>query len=233
MEILSAMTFSEALAMVRANASRGDGHVLRLHLAAGITPNHLMTFVVAHAARRCPNRRVACSAGEYGDLVEAIAADEAEHAHAVLVVMEWSDLDPRLGLRRFATGTAGIGTDILETVTARLGMIAAAVMRRAADMPIVLSLPTLRLPPVFLTSSCQTGLLEIGLQRRVLEFAETCLSHGDVSIANEERLDEASPQSERYSVSGDLGADMPYRAPHLSALAATLVENALPAPPLK
>jgi FkbH-like protein len=225
--------FWEALAFVRANAQRADRMDMRLHLAAGCTANHLATFVTAVAVGRKPDRHITCSLGPYGDVVAALGVPEARDAHVALVVVEWPDLDPRLGLRRYVLAGGEVASDILNTAKARLDMLAEAITRQTFSTPVVLSLPTLPLLPVFGVPGRQSGPSEIGLRRRVFSFAEQCLRVPGVSIVSIDKLECSSPISERRATTGELGADMPYGQTHLSALAEALVDVALPPPPLK
>ena len=227
------MLASEALALVRENARREGKPKFGLFLAVGFTANQVATFVTAAAARRRPDRHVVCSIGQYGDVIGALNAAEAREAHAALVALEWADLDPRLGLRRFRIVTGDVAADILETASARLDMLACAVERQADATPVVIALPTLPMGPVFPVPGRQVGLHEISLRRLAFNFAERCLGVNGVSVVAADRLDRASPLAERHAPASELGADMPYGPTHLSALAEALIDVALPPGPLK
>jgi len=210
------MQFSEALALVRANSQRTDCAPLRLHLAAGFTANHLAMFMTAHAAATRQDRRVSCSTGRYGDVVMALDDPQSREAHVAMVALEWADLDPRLGLRRYVLAVADCADDILRTVHARLDMLAEAIIRQADCTPVILSLPTLPFPPVFTLPGRQSGLPEIILRRQLLTFAERCLGARGVIVISSDRLSRHSALIERRSATGEVGADMPYRQRHLA-----------------
>ena len=67
-------------------------------LVCGFSPLHLETFLAAHLKERFPESSIQIRVGVFGDLtgnLERLASSEAPSA----VVLEWQDLDPRLGAR--------------------------------------------------------------------------------------------------------------------------------------
>src|SRR5215813_9860185 len=96
------MKLVEALRIANAPAPESG---VRFHvlLAAGFTPLHLQTFLMAHLRMALPNRRVALETGLFGDLagtLERLQEDQGEKSlDTVVVVIEWTDLDRRLGIR--------------------------------------------------------------------------------------------------------------------------------------
>jgi len=227
------MKFSDVLGLVQANAKRTAAPELRFHLAAGFTANQVAMFVTALAADKAPDRRVVCAIGPYGDVIGALGAPEASLAHVALVALEWADIDPRLGLRRFAAAVGPVAEDILRTAAARLDMLRAAIERQAQTTPVAMALPSLSLPPVFLVPQRQMGLAETSIRLLLLQFAERCLLVDGVSIVNAAQFDQRPAIVNRRAVIGEIGADMPYQTAHLAALASALVECALPPPALK
>ncbi len=227
------MKFSEALALTHANKKRSRVESFTIYLVVGSTPMHLGVFVTAWAAQLLPLRYIECTLGPYGDVINGLASAKLHDSHAVFVVLEWYDLDPRLGLRRFATGTAEVERDMLRTIDERLSLIGEAVAQVASKAPVILALPGLELPPFFLVPGRQMKATELSLRRRVLQFAENCAERAGVTILNQARLDRISSPHSRRSPSGELGADLPFEAPYMSALAECLVKASAPAQPLK
>src|SRR5882757_8371259 len=92
------MKLSEALSVVqRAPADASPFPVL---LACGFTPLHLANYLAAHLQTAVPRRKVQIETGLYDDLAGTLEQFDFAHVHAVALVIEWSDLDPRLGYRQ-------------------------------------------------------------------------------------------------------------------------------------
>src|SRR5262249_5870316 len=89
-----------------------DAEMDRVFLAVGCEPLHLETFLKAQLSLARPGRRITCTTGLYGDLVRAIEQAPAD-VHQVACVIEWSDLDPRLGLRSLGGWQPGQVEDIV------------------------------------------------------------------------------------------------------------------------
>src|SRR5579862_7567258 len=71
----------------------------RACLVCGFTPLHLETFFSAHLRSIFSDRNIHVSSGLYGDFWGNLERLDTTNTDVALVVMEWSDLDPRLGLR--------------------------------------------------------------------------------------------------------------------------------------
>src|SRR5712691_11459908 len=107
------MKLAEALRIVQA-APSADASKFSVYLACGIFPLHLTTFLAAHLRERLPNQAIEILTGLYGDLPGNLESLRKSSADAAAVVIEWSDFDPRLGLRRLG----GWGPNILPDVQA-------------------------------------------------------------------------------------------------------------------
>ena len=90
------MKLAEALRMVQATPPHAPP--LEIALLCGFTPLHLETFLRAQLCRLFPGRFPRVQLGLYGDLLGNL--ERVANVAAAIVVIEWSDLDPRLGLRR-------------------------------------------------------------------------------------------------------------------------------------
>ena len=226
------MKLKEALELVRQNGRRAaDAYALRL--ACGCTPLHLQTFLVARLAERLPERRIICETGPYGDLAAALGAPEARAADAVAAVLEWPDLDPRLGYRRLGGWTDAVAGDILTTAGARLARLQDLLAALAKTTRVGLMLPTLPLPPAFAPPSRQTGAAEWRLRAMLAEFAAACAALPDLAIASPEALAALSPPEQRHDLRAELAADFPYRTEHAAAMAGLLAGLLKPDAPLK
>ena len=92
------MTLSHALKLIQQRDTSGQRR--SLFLACGIEPLHLRTFLRGHFAERFPAEAAATiQTGLFGDVPGSVRAAGDSPSDAAVVVLEWSDFDPRLGLR--------------------------------------------------------------------------------------------------------------------------------------
>src|SRR5438552_1207888 len=115
------LTLNQALAALK----QVDGAALRteIFLACGFQPLHLATFLKAYFAKRFRDQRADILTGLYGDLDGSILSAVASAATAAAVVIEWSDLDPRLGLRSAGGWGRSVEQDIVATCSDRWNRI--------------------------------------------------------------------------------------------------------------
>jgi hypothetical protein len=109
------LTLNQALGAVKQAAKSS----LRseIFLTCGFQPLHLATFLKAYFSERFPGERAEVLTGLYGDLEGALLKAVSSGATAAAVVIEWSDLDPRLGLR----SAGGWGLSVSAGHTSKLG----------------------------------------------------------------------------------------------------------------
>jgi HAD superfamily phosphatase (TIGR01681 family) len=222
----------EALTIIRASVPPGASR-FAVYLACGITPLHLQTFLTAQLRALLPGHDVTVRAGLFGDLAGNLERAALAESDAVVVVLEWSDIDPRLGHR----GSGGCRPQDLEDVLAtgpeRLARLEKAVCRLSPVTRVVCALPTLPLPPLFMTGPDQSSVDELRLRAYVASFAAAIAAESSVHILASQTLDASSPLQTRLSVSSDLATGFPYQVPHASALAGMLARLAVPVPPKK
>src|SRR5579871_2911563 len=144
------MKLLEALEVLR-NAPMVEAEALPVCLVCGFTPLHLQTLIAAHLQQRFPHRRVRIETGLYGDCLAGLKRVPALQREASIVVLEWADLDPRLGLRRLSGWSPADLPDILNTVAMRAALLEEGIRCAAEAAPVALTLPTLPLPPVSYT----------------------------------------------------------------------------------
>jgi FkbH-like protein len=210
-----------------------DGEPFRVALACGFTPLHLQTFLAAHLLEREPGRRVSVEVGLFGDAVGNLERLDPSGLEAAVAAIEWSDLDPRLDLRQRGGWRPRDLPDILATATARAGRIEAALARLAGSIPVVLSLPTLPLPPVSYLPGHQAGEFDLELRAAALRMAARAAGTARARVVSPQRLDRASPPDARLDVASALAAGFPYKVPHADALAALIAALVLPVAPKK
>lgn len=222
------MTLREAL---RAASQPAGGLPYPVHLCCGFEPLHLSTYLKAHLAVRlrgaadADSRPVEIRPGLFGDLAgnltRALAAGAAE---PIAAVVEWADLDPRLGLREGYTPTPADEASMLSGAAARLAALEQAIAA-APGRRIVLALPAAPLPPWLTGLTGQLSTFQLQLQQLTASFAAACALAG-VRVAQ-------PPPGPAYDLRGHLHSGFPYPLPYTDALAETLAALLLPPAPAK
>ncbi len=224
------MKLIEALAILK-DGPGPEAPALPFFLACGFTPLHLATFLKAHVQKRNPAARVEIETGLFGDLPGNLDRASRSSAHGAAVVIEWPDLDPRLGLRQLGGWDPDSLPELIQSAAAAASRLEAGIRRLAGACPMAVSLPTLPLPPCFVAAGWQAGMAEWELRELVTSLARRLAAIPRVRLLNPQRLDRVSPPGERYDVKADLTTGFPYRLEHagqLAALLATLLANPTP-----
>jgi FkbH-like protein len=220
------MKLAEALRIIQSTASSGPR--LDVALLCGFMPLHLETFLRAHLSKLFVDRSPQIRTGLYGDLIGNL--QRTSDVDIAVVVIEWFDLDPRLGLRRLGGWEPSQLPDILDEVHRSCGVLRDSTVAIAGATPVVVSLPTLPLVPVSFTPLSRASEFSLELRSRVAALGAELSRVSGIRIVNPQRLDELSG-SQRLDVKSDLSAGFPYTLAHASALAevlARLVANPRP-----
>jgi FkbH-like protein len=215
------MKLIEALEILRQSPA-ADSQPLCVYLACGFMPDRFRTFLAAHLSKLFSGHRVTVEVGLYGDCLGNLERMRSRPWDAGAVVLEWSDFDPRLGIRGLGGWEAGRLPDILETAGARAARLHEAIARAAEDLPLAVCLPTLPLPPVSYHPGRYLGDFELQLRDRLSQFAVGLSQLSRVKVVNPQLLDRLSPPGDRLDVSSELTSGFPYRLPHASAVAERL-----------
>ena len=226
------MKLVEALKILQ-SAPRGDAGETNVFLACGFTPLHLQTFLGAHLQSRFPERRFTIQSGLYEDLAGNLERMEKAHPDAGAVVIEWPDLDPRLGIRHLGGWGPEDLPDIVKGTRARAARLEVALERTSGRVPLVLSMPSLPLPPVAYTSGRQASSFDLELRESVSAFAARVGAWPNVRIVNPQRLDLLSPAGGRLDVKSELLSGFPYKVAHASLVAELLTDLIVPPLPKK
>jgi FkbH-like protein len=211
------MTLIEALQI--ANTAQ-KGPPFEVLLACGCEPLHLLTALKAHLRLALPTRSIVCRTGLYGDLAGTLE-NARECPHAVLVALEWADLDPRLGWR----SVGDVDANVISDARARLHRIENGIAALAEKAPVALSLPALPMPPVFHTRGNELNGIEAALREMVFGLA--------ASTRAVVLHPEMTRQESRHDLRMELMSGFPYRFAYTDALAAGFVRAILPAAPKK
>jgi FkbH-like protein len=224
------VTITEALKVLQ-RAPR-DAAAFEVVLACGFTPLHLKTLTAAHLQTRIPDRRIQINTGLYGDVAGTLEGLNSR-VHAAALVLEWMDLDGRLGYREGGRWNPAALPDIVTTVRSNLERLEEAINALPLGFRLAISLPGLPFPPVFHAAGGQTTVAEASLDEAVSRFCANVAGRPGVAVVNARRLGEDSPPGGRYDLKSDLLTGLPYTLAHADALAAALSGLVAPAPPKK
>jgi FkbH-like protein len=221
------MKLAEALKVVQSVPSHAPP--LQVALLCGFTPLHLETFLRAHLCKLFPGRSPNVQTGLYGDLIGNL---RVAGVSAAVVVIEWPDLDPRLGLRRLGGWEPSQLQDILGEVNRSCDLLQSSVAAAARNIPLVLCFPTLPLVPVSFSPLSRASEFTLELRSRVASLGAALSRLPGIRIIDPQRLDVLS-SSRRLDVNSDLSAGFPYTLAHASALAEVLAGLVLNPQPKK
>ena len=223
------MSLSEALRLanqpVQAEAPR------KIHLVCGFTPLHLSTYLKAHGRIRFPKSGIGIEVGLFDDLIGSIS--RIKPASEVAVVVEWFDLDPRLGLRSSGGWSHKLFPDIEQEVAGRLKRLVEVIRRTSEHSVVAIAGPTLPLPPIDFTSPSQDSGFEARLGSLVDCAMAELASIGNVKLVSQQELAICSPFDTRLDVGLTLNAGFPYTLAHTDILARMLIDLLFPVPPRK
>ena len=199
-----------------------DAPRFRLALVCGFTPLHLSTFLAAQMRQARPDSRVEVSTGAFDDLLGSLTRATQSRVDALAVVIEWSDIDPRLGLRRLGGWSVSDLHDIVDHAEQFLGRLASELVTASRSKPVICCLPTLPLPPLFPHRSDESGPCELRLRRAASLLAASLSAHSGIRVCSAQRLDEISPMALRRDLRTEFSSGFPYSLAHASALSETL-----------
>ena len=205
--------------------------VREVFLVCGFTPLHLKTFLTAHLRLFFPNDRIEIQTGLYGDLAGSLERVPPSSRSTVCVLVEWSDLDPRLGIRALGGWRSTDIPEIVESARHQSARLAHLIQHLAENVSICVSTPTLPLPPMFTTPGGQVQKYECELRAIVTSWALSLSADARVRLLSTQRLDELSPPAKRFDPKAEISCGFPYSLEHASSLAelmATLVVNLPP-----
>ena len=209
------MTLNQALAIINRRRQSGEGNVY--YLACGFEPLHLATLLTAHLLQQLPeNKNVEVHHGVYGDLRGNIDAAAQSPAIAAAVVLEWSDIDPRLGLRSSGGWSNESKSDVVSSCLQSYAHLEKAIERLASRMPVAIAPPSLPLPPIGSTIRAQSSSLELELEQQLAAFLLRASRLSGVRIVQRQRVEGSCLDAKM-----ELLAGFPYTVPFADALASS------------
>lgn len=224
------MKLLEALKILE-GVKRRKGELFTCFLATGMNPLHLGTFLAAELGLIYPNQRIDIQRGLYGDFLGNLNRLAGADADCGIVLMEWADLDPRLGLRSATAWSPSTCTDIVSNARIRALKVQQTIEETCQRMPVLLCTPTLPLPPIAFVPGWQASSFEIDLKELVQSVASHVSRCAQVRVLSPQRIDLVTPLQERLDVKSDLLSGFPYKLGHASALAGLIAQlSRTPAP---
>jgi FkbH-like protein len=226
------MNLIEALEISRKPFAQ-DAKLLRIFLACGFTPLHLQNFLSAYLRQQALENCIEIKTGLFGDLAGSLERLDAKALDGVAVALEWPDLDSRLGIRELGGWQVSDIHEIVSSVDLQLSRLQRALKTAARSIPVIVSLPTIPLPPLFHTppniNSAEKSKLLLSLAKFTADLSE----EPGIRILDSGCLDSVSPPASRFDIKSEILSGFPYKLPHASALAQCLASLLQPRSPKK
>ena len=148
------------------------------------------------------------------------------------MVLEWSDVDPRLGWRHSggwgAKAAAQIPEDAARTFERILGSLS-----RLTRGSLAICQPTLPISIPGYAIPAQADALRLNLDAQLADFLKRAASLDGVRVVSRAEIDANSPAADRHDLRLDLNTGFPYKTAHASVMAAALVDVLFPPAPKK
>ncbi|HWF38897.1 MAG TPA: HAD-IIIC family phosphatase [Candidatus Acidoferrales bacterium] len=226
------MNLIDALETLK-NPVKEDAASFSVHLACGFTPLHIETFLCAQLRKLLPLRDIDVSMGIYGDFQGNLERAASTKCHAGAVIIEWQDLDSRLGIRNLGGWREKDLGDIVRCAGRKLETMEQTLRIVAEAAPTALCFPTLPLPPLFFTTRTQASELELELRKMVADAQRRLAALPNVHVVSSQAIDEKSPIADRMDVQSEILAGFPYKVKHASIIAESLAALIQPRSPKK
>ena len=196
-------------------------------------PLHLQTFLHAHLRQLLPTNGLEIKTGLYGDLAGTLERLNPAELSAVIVPLEWSDLDSRLGIRILGGWPTADLQEIVASSELQLARLERALKAVAQNLAVIISLPTLPLPPLFFTSPSVLSAEKAKLLASAAKFASSLSSELGIRILDPQALDSLSSSNSSFDIKSEILTGFPYKLPFASALAGLLASLVPPSTPEK
>lgn len=215
------MKLVDALTIVRKN-STSNGPAFRVYLATGFNPLHLTTLLTAELAQHTPMCRIEMRTGLYGDILGNLERLAKAAVETAIVVIEWSDIDPRLGIRSLGSWAPSALSDILSNAHSMRVRIKDALETAGRSVPLVVCPPLLELPPVAYTPTWQASTFDLELRSCVDSLALEVAQSRNIRVFNPKLLSGNACSASRFDIKSDLLTGFPYSVEYAGALAEIL-----------
>src|ERR1700736_3836954 len=203
------MNLIEALEISRKPVAQ-DAKLMCVFLGCGFTPLHLQNFWSAHLRQLFPENRIEIKTGLFGDLAGSVERLGVKGLDGLAVALEWPDLDSRLGIRELGGWQVSEVHEIASSVDLRLFRLQRALKTAARSVPVVVSLPTIPLPPLFYTPPNINSAEKTKLLLSLAKFAAALSEESGIRIVDSQALDSASPSAARFDIKSEILSGFPY-----------------------
>jgi FkbH-like protein len=205
----------------------------RVLLGCGFTPLHLTTLLAARVQQAAPERNASVAVGLFGDLVGTLRRAVEDSPDAACVLIEWADLDPRLGFREARRWGPRVQGDVLLSAQQKISALLSGIRALAAKCKVALVAPTLPLSPLFPTTSAHASRERLALECDVAAFLQEAAAIDGVLVLDSAWLRSNGATPTLYDPVSDLRTGFPYTVPHADRLAEGLARLLAPVPPKK
>jgi len=212
------MRLGEALRVIQ-QREPADAKSFTVGLACGFEPLHFKTFLHAHLRRLFPEESVRIRGGVFGDLVGTLERLVPGGGDVCVAMLEWQDFDPRFGLRRIGGWSPAQHTDMIAGAQDQAARFLPLLRRLAESGALVVSLPTLPIPPVDHHRGVQAGIVEVRLHQLASMLASEIVAFPNTRLVSSRHVGLLSPMDQRWDVKSDMAAGFPYSLEHASCLA--------------
>ncbi len=226
------MKLVEALEALKQNPP-ADSPALSLQLACGFTPLHLVTFLGAHLRVAFPAHRVSISTGAFGDLPGNLERLTKLRDSNVVAALEWQNLDPRLGIRILGGWNPGQLSEFVQTARDHAARILVALETVAKANAVIVSLPTLPIPPLAYTPGWYASRLESDLESLRADLLAKLSALPNTRVVSNQKLDLLSPLADRFDAKSELNTGFPYSLSHADKLAGLIAKLLVNPQPMK
>ncbi|HEX4020398.1 MAG TPA: HAD-IIIC family phosphatase [Acidobacteriaceae bacterium] len=199
-----------------------------VYLACGCTPLHLQTFLAAALQLRLPSHRAQVSVGMFGNLAGNIGQMTEGSASAGVVLLEWPDLDPRLGIRRVSGWNWKDLPTIADDARHMLQRLKRMLLAAAERQRVVVCLPTLPFPLLSSNNPATISPMQADVELALAEMRSQLLQHPSITV-----LKPAIFGEHIFDPAGELSFGFPYALSHASSLAKQIAEVVCIAPSKK
>lgn len=212
------MKLIKALEIIRAKAAEAT-ETVSVSLICGFNPLHFQTFLNAELCLRMDALRPEIHSGLYGDFWGNLERAKDTTPQVAVILLEWADLDPRLGIRSLGSWAPSALEGIVQSAQQRADMLQAAIRVPASKCVVGISLPTLPLPPFAYTPGWLASDFDLELKAHVGNLGARLAKLQNVRVLSNQRLDESSPLSQRLDVRSEISTGFPYQLSHASVMA--------------
>jgi len=222
----------EALKIIRDRSQAGGTSTRRVDLICGFTPLHLKTFLAAKLMLRA-DCVFDVHTGLFGDILGSLQCSLSEPPDSTVLMLEWSDLDPRLGYRSSGGWRPDKMADVVESAGLYLTRLEKPLQELAEKTTLAVCLPTLPLPPMFPSPTGLADVASLKLRALVADFAVRLAEDGAIRVLDSASLDRVSEPASRFDAASELRSGFPFTMAHAAALAGELAALLKPIPAMK